>query len=137
VNVGIAGGQDPHRTMAYASVNIPLGGKACKEVAATRKMTMEYQLAQMKIEQRKADVLFSAKMANMCIQIDQTITITADNPLYMECAQYVASKPAPNELSKINQTMGRYGGTIEELSQRLGTLEQVAHRPNETFLLKE
>ena len=50
INVGMAGGESPHRVMAYASINIPLGRKDCKKIAATRKRTMEYQLVQMQAE---------------------------------------------------------------------------------------
>ncbi len=132
VNIGIAGGENPHRTMAYASINIPLGSKDCKKVADTRRLTMEYQLAQMKVEQRKADVLFSAKMANMCLDINAQVKIDADNPLFSECRQYLKITPNPDEIAALSQA---WSNRAKGLDQRVGVLEQVAHRPNETALL--
>lgn len=137
VNVGIAGGERPHRTMAYASINIPLGSKACKEVAQTRKLTMEYQLQQMKAEQHKADVLFASKMASMCIQINEQVSINEENPLYGECKQYVKWEPAPDELAKLSMQWNRTTEQTDSLHGRVERLEGVAHKPNETFLLRE
>ncbi len=118
--------------MAYASINIPLGSKDCKKVADTRRLTMEYQLAQMKVEQRKADVLFSAKMANMCLDINAQVKIDADNPLFSECRQYLKITPYPDEIAALSQA---WSNRAKGLDQRVGVLEQVAHRPNETALL--
>lgn len=117
VNIGLAGGQDPHRAMAYASINIPLGRKDCKKMANTRKLTMEYQLHQLKTEQYKADVLFAGKMAEMCLEISKHLKIVAENPLYKECGQYMAKN----------------GG----LEDRVQVLEGAAHNPNETFLIND
>lgn len=132
VNVGIAGGENPHRTMAYASINIPLGSKDCKKVADTRRLTMEYQLAQMKVEQRKADVLFSAKMANMCLDINKQVAIDESNPLFKECAQYIGIRPKPDEIAALSQAWDR---RANGLAKRVDRIEQVAHLPNETNLL--
>ena len=135
VNIGVAGGENPHRTMAYASINIPLGSKDCKKVANTRRLTMEYELRQLKAEQRKADVLFSAKMANMCLEIHQHVEIQADNALYAECAQYVKTQPEPDELAEISAMWERYSGRTNQLEGRVGKLERVAHLPDESTLL--
>lgn len=135
VNVGLAGGESPHRTMAYASINFPLGGGDCKQMAKTRKHTIEYQLHSMKAEQRKADVLFSAKMANMCLEISSHITITPDNALFAECSQYVALEPAPGELAELSVMWQRYGLRQEEIVHRVERIEAVAHEPRSTTLL--
>lgn len=132
VNIGLAGGERPHKVLGYLNVNIPLGMKDCKKVANTRKQTMEYQLYQMKTEQRKADVLFAAKMANMCLEISSHITITPDNPLYTECAQYVAIEPTPDEIAALAT---KWNQTSQRLNARMQNLEHVAHRPNESFLI--
>lgn len=135
VNIGIAGGERPHRTMAYASVNIPLGMKDCKELAQTRKRTLEYKLTQMQTEQRKADVLFAAKMANMCMDIQRHITIDAENPLYSECAQYISITPTPDEIAQISLQWKQTSQQLNGISTRVNTLESVAHKPQETYLL--
>ena len=56
----------------------------------------------------------------MCTQITSQITINASNPLYRECAQYA-----------------EMGGATAQLEERVETLEDAAHLPNESFLINE
>lgn len=132
VNLGLAGGERPHRAIGYVNVNIPLGGDDCKKAASTRTRTMEYALHQMQTEQGKADKLFAAKMANMCLDIQSHISIHPDNPLFEECSQYIAIEPTPDEIAHLSQM---WNDRANGLTQRVNSLEQVAHLPNETNLL--
>lgn len=125
VNVGFAGGQSPHKTLGYVNVNFPIGGKDCKRAARTRIKTMEYALYQMQTEQGKADKLFAAKMANMCLDIQSRMTIHQDNPLYEECEQYIAIEPHPDDVASLLGRYGEYGG-------RLQFLETHVHAPGDT-----
>ena len=93
---------------------------------------MQYELAQMKIEQGKADKLFAAKMANMCLEIQSHVAIDPNNPLYEECAQYIAIEPSPDEIAALSQA---WNNRANGLAMRVNSLEQVAHLPNETNLL--
>ena len=134
VNVGLAGGERPHKVLGYVNVNIPLGGQDCKRAAKTRTQTMEYALYQMKTEQGKADKLFAAKMANMCLDIQSHMTIHQDNPLYSECAQYMQIEPNPDDIAAINSVMQRH---VNGINGRILRLEGVAHSPNQTILMKD
>lgn len=135
INIGLAGGQSPHRTMAYANLNIPLGGKGCKRVAKLREQTVAYQLYQAQTEQRKADVLFAAKMANMCLEIASQVTITQDNPLFEECVQYVAIEPTADAVAELTYIINQRDLFTNDLDKRLRVVEGVAHLPNKPTLL--
>ena len=89
----------------------------------------------MKTEQRKADVLFSAKMANMCLEIQSHITINPDNPLYEECAQYLYMEPHPDDVAELTNLLNRTNGHAAAMNKRVTQLEDVAHLPNQTSLL--
>lgn len=100
-------------------VTVPLFTGRCKsafddEVAVTR-----YQLHVAKVEQRKQDILFNVKMAEVCMGLHKAnIVIDKTNPLYTHCVQFMPSnlihgKPHAAEPNIIG--FGKPSAHIEEI----------------------
>lgn len=101
VDAGIAGpkglGND---STAYMEVNFPLGGGTCKEAQDQELSLMKYDLHVAQVEQRKKDILFQTKMAQVCIALHATTLIQENNPLAKECSQFEPNHAAGNKISR-------------------------------------
>ena len=91
LDVGIAGRSNnlDDTGMVYAAINIPFGGSVCEDAQAATLGAMQYDLHVQQVEQRKRDVLFQNKMANVCVALHRTVAIDERNILWDECKDFM------------------------------------------------
>ena len=84
-------------------ISVPLTFGRCRDAFDDEVAVTRYKLHVAKVEQRKQDILFNVKLAEVCMGLHQAgIVIDKTNPLYVQCRQYMPSelkhgKPHPAE----------------------------------------
>ena len=110
-------------------VNIPLTGRRCLNAFDDAVEATIYDLHVKRVEQRKQDVLFQVKMANVCMGLHQADVILAiDNPLFEACQDFQPSEVKHGKPHAKDPLILGFGKPSAHEQERLEHLE--IHHPH-------